>query len=650
MEQDANAMPSASGKLVVVLGMHRSGTSAITRALAALGAELGNRLLAPLPGVNDKGFFEDYDILLINHELLGAAGLEWHTLGQIDLSRIGTQQLAAFRARAVATLRAKCAGRTFALKDPRLARLMPFWQPIFDEIGIPVTYVIAVRNPISVVKSLAKRDSMSEDKSYLLWLSHVVPSLIDTQQKPRAFIDYDRMLDDPSCALADLSRRLELPLDANSADEFSRSFLEAGLRHTRFSAADLSAVPTVPGAVKQLFAALDQVCRTGEEDPALQMALDCGQQLLVDVEPLLRYQQQVDRQLAQTAAVIEQANQILLERDKRIAELERTIQGMAAGNSIASEPIRAAATAVTAAPVAAGISFADAARATLAKPARKTIYSFVVSAAQQSAYQGYQLARSLIQHGCSNAADVNVQFMDDVGVETRQLFRDLGCTEHAIDRFGDGRYCNKIALLANLKPIDFDHVVLLDTNMIAIGDPRPYLCDDALMAKVVDLPQPPAHILDEIARLAGMNHLPPMGRVDATHLPTYVGNCNGGFWGIPKALAVRVDDAWRRWALWLLDHMEPLTRSGTRDSFEQVAMWLAIIMDRIPYRAAPSNVNYYVHFDGEHHYFDPKSDIVLLHYGDASLNALGKLESRPALNTLGRDAIAKANEQIGADL
>ena len=55
--------------IIVVLGMHRSGTSAITRGLMVLGVELGDHLMPPAPNNNDKGFFEDIDVNAINVEL-----------------------------------------------------------------------------------------------------------------------------------------------------------------------------------------------------------------------------------------------------------------------------------------------------------------------------------------------------------------------------------------------------------------------------------------------------------------------------------------------------------------------------------------------------------------------------------------------------
>jgi hypothetical protein len=57
-------------KMVVVLGMHRSGTSAITRGLLVMGVRLGDRLLPAVKGENDKGHWEDVDLNALNIEML----------------------------------------------------------------------------------------------------------------------------------------------------------------------------------------------------------------------------------------------------------------------------------------------------------------------------------------------------------------------------------------------------------------------------------------------------------------------------------------------------------------------------------------------------------------------------------------------------
>jgi hypothetical protein len=283
----------------------------------------------------------------------------------------------------------------------------------------------------------------------------------------------------------------------------------------------------------------------------------------------------------------------------------------------------------------------------LRKNSNDTIFSFVVDSDPKYAYEGYHLARSLIQHCCRYASDIHVQFTEDVASSVRDVFSALGCSTHEIGRFGDGLFCNKIAQLPNLHTCRFSVVVLLDTDTIVLMDIRPHLNRGALLAKVVDLPNPSVETLREIASRAGMRVLPPLVTVDACAKLTYRGNCNGGFYAIPRRFCERVEKQWRRWALWLLDNLELLQREGKEAHVDQVAMWLVIHMGKIPYKTAPSNLNYYIHFAGDHRNFDPDFSIALIHYHHAFLNVLGQIEPSVALNELERRAVEKANEQIG---
>ena len=65
---------TAKHRIIAVLGMHRSGTSAVARGLKALGVELGEHLMPPAANNNDKGFFEDVDVNALNNEILKLIG------------------------------------------------------------------------------------------------------------------------------------------------------------------------------------------------------------------------------------------------------------------------------------------------------------------------------------------------------------------------------------------------------------------------------------------------------------------------------------------------------------------------------------------------------------------------------------------------
>ena len=77
-------MGTVNKKILIVLGMHRSGTSALTRGLQVLGVSLGDNLMPAFEGNNNKGFWEDLEIVSLNDALLAELGMSWHSLGALQ--------------------------------------------------------------------------------------------------------------------------------------------------------------------------------------------------------------------------------------------------------------------------------------------------------------------------------------------------------------------------------------------------------------------------------------------------------------------------------------------------------------------------------------------------------------------------------------
>lgn len=74
--------------VIVVLGMHRSGTSVITRGLQTMGVGLGHNLMPAIANNNDKGFFEDLEINALNMAMLKSIGSEWDLISPIEPSQV----------------------------------------------------------------------------------------------------------------------------------------------------------------------------------------------------------------------------------------------------------------------------------------------------------------------------------------------------------------------------------------------------------------------------------------------------------------------------------------------------------------------------------------------------------------------------------
>lgn len=331
--------------LIVVLGMHRSGTSVVARAMATLGGQFGEHLMPAVAGVNDKGFFEDVDINAINVELLEAAGFDWHSMAPIDLNCIDVSLLDRLQTKAITALREKCAGTdTFVLKDPRLTRLVPFWRPVFACLNLRVVYVVAVRNPISVAKSLAKVHHVAEEKSYILWLAHLVAALQDTKDQERIFIDYDQLMNEPARELSRVSAATALPQHAEGLEEFEREFLEQRLCNSRFSINDLDVVRAAPPHVKRVFSAMQRaaVAEIGAYSPELDEAAEEGRRYLESIAPLLRYEWRLVQHIEEVTPALNEANARIqaLEAAFRASE-QHAAERLRASEELTAECLRA---------------------------------------------------------------------------------------------------------------------------------------------------------------------------------------------------------------------------------------------------------------------------------------------------------------------
>jgi hypothetical protein len=225
--------------LVVVLGMHRSGTSAITRGLQVLGVTLGDRLM-PSQAINAKGFWEDIDVNELNIEMLHALGIDWHYLAPIERSDVDALREKGYGNKAVDLLNAKVGDfPVFGFKDPRVAKLLPFWKEVIARCDFEANYVLMLRHPLSVADSLTRRDGFDVEKSYLLWLGHVITSLAGTAGDNRVLVDYDRLLQSPDHELGRIAKRFDLNIDPAALQSYKTEFLDQELRHTVYGPNEL---------------------------------------------------------------------------------------------------------------------------------------------------------------------------------------------------------------------------------------------------------------------------------------------------------------------------------------------------------------------------------------------------------------------------
>ena len=217
--------------ILVVAGMHRSGTSAMARVLGLAGAHMPERLIKP-GSDNPLGFWEPQDIVALNDEILRIIGSDWN-----DAFGIRADELASAhedlveRARSILSLNYGDAPLA-VMKDPRVSNLVSLWRKAMQAEGFAPAFVIMVRDPLEVAQSIAARGGGSIQGSMLSWLSHMISVERDTRDLPRVFVSYDALVEDWEGVLAKVRRDLSLPLPVSSDQALEISnFLSRSARH-----------------------------------------------------------------------------------------------------------------------------------------------------------------------------------------------------------------------------------------------------------------------------------------------------------------------------------------------------------------------------------------------------------------------------------
>jgi hypothetical protein len=260
-------------RAILVVGMHRSGTSALTRTLSLRGATLPRRILPPAPD-NEVGVWEPRQIVAIHEALLASAGSSWDDVSEFPPSWFASNSAILFKDQLVAALREDFGGASlFVVKDPRICRLVPLWLAVLEEFGAAPLFVIPIRHPLEVAASLQRRNGFSKAKSLLLWLRHFLAVEHDTRGLRRSFVAYDQLLTD-WCGVVDrIGRDLRIlwPRRSVAFDLEIDCFLSNKHRHHCFG--DQPATCQVPVA-QGLKTAFDWAMRTVNTQPSAPAELD----------------------------------------------------------------------------------------------------------------------------------------------------------------------------------------------------------------------------------------------------------------------------------------------------------------------------------------------------------------------------------------
>jgi hypothetical protein len=226
-----------NGKEVIfILGMARSGTSALTRVLSLCGCALPDSLKEANDG-NPRGFWEPLEAAKFNDEFLVRHDTTFSdpTL-RLQGEWVFAQQETARYIEQIRAFLGRCPqGRPVLIKDARIIVLFDFWlqAALAEEFRIKV--IVPIRNPMEVAASLAARAQIpaSLELRQALWLKYNLLAELHSRRFPRVFTEYSRLLEDWRLQVARISRALDLDLATDAAEV--DAFLTPELHRQKFS-------------------------------------------------------------------------------------------------------------------------------------------------------------------------------------------------------------------------------------------------------------------------------------------------------------------------------------------------------------------------------------------------------------------------------
>lgn len=189
--------------IVIVLGMHRSGTSLCAQVLSLLGVDMADDVgRAP---ANEAGHWERWEIVAFHDRVLRSLDRDywsgthdfalpsgWWAQPEVRTIQRELEDFVRTRMRP---------GHPFGFKDPRTARLLPLWTPIFRALNLEPRFVFCVRSPSQVARSLNDRDGLPLPTGEYRWAVYNTECWRNLRAEPCTivydawFTDRDQTLD-----------------------------------------------------------------------------------------------------------------------------------------------------------------------------------------------------------------------------------------------------------------------------------------------------------------------------------------------------------------------------------------------------------------------------------------------------------------------
>ena len=213
---------------VCIAGMHRSGTSMITRLLNLCGLYLGpDSEFASAGSDNEEGFWEHPSFVRLNEEALARLGGGWDLPPAVTEGWELQDNLSRLRNDAADLIRRFGPHQIWGWKDPRNSLMLPFWKSLVPNLKI----LVCLRNPLEVAQSLKERGFSSTAFSVNLWLKYSQRLLDNTRPAERVVTHYNTYFYNPQAELQRVLSLLKIPASAEVIEQ-ACSAISKNLRHS----------------------------------------------------------------------------------------------------------------------------------------------------------------------------------------------------------------------------------------------------------------------------------------------------------------------------------------------------------------------------------------------------------------------------------
>ena len=249
---------------IVVLGMHRSGTSVVARLLNLMGAYFGTENTSTgASEENEKGFWERIDVRSLNDSILHNANCDWDRIADFNTESIPPVFLDAYQRSATEIILNLDAHRPWFIKEPRLCVLFPVWRHVLE---MPFC-VHVIRNPVEVAQSLKVRNGIPIKAGLALWEVYNKRAIAASSTLPRHFLSYADLLASPQ----DVAEGLRNALASHCGYAFrvpTRMELEAFVDQKLYrQRSDEDSIQTVAKSQATLFELMKKAVVSNEIDP-----------------------------------------------------------------------------------------------------------------------------------------------------------------------------------------------------------------------------------------------------------------------------------------------------------------------------------------------------------------------------------------------